>query len=877
MGGRARAIAAGLFIVVGLGCSKAPPGPGESSSGGAGSTSGTSTSGTTGSSGTTGTPPQAYPRTPDGANPVAVENQKPGDGDWYIQQESDQHEIEGYTSDESVEAGQTLDVMVSVSQESDYAYAVYRLGYYGGQGARKVLTGSGLHAKPAPACPRDPTTSLVECDWPVGFSIPITADFVGGVYFIKLHRADGHERYVPFVVRDHRAAEVLFKISVATDAAYNRWGGESLYFDGSHTMPNGRAYMTSFDRPYDDGAGAYSVLWWERHMVRYLEQAGYDVTYGTSVDVARFSGFYDGIGAIVAAGHDEYWTATERDATDAALASGKTSLVNLSANPAYWRIRLEPDAKGRPYRRVVCYKNEQSKDPALAQGAASTSRFRDGPDARPENGLYGSMYEDWALMGYPLTISDVSHPFFAGTGFKAGDIVPDLVGYEYDRMFDNGATPAGTTAIITSPLVNAEGWPSTSQVVTRTTPQGRIVFSSGTIYWPLALSDESGRQDTRIWNFTWNVLEAALAHRHTPRPPPGFAMVTRSQGPVVPKWAHTIAAFAGQAGVHQVKDGPVSQASFQAPVGLAVGADGAVYVADSSANVIRMIKGGQVSTIAGTGVGGLADGPGAQAMFNVPTGLALGADGAIYVADSQNHVVRRIANDAPHTVTTYAGTRTSFGGYADGPGAGAKFFFPMGLAFDATTHVLYVADEENNLIRAIAPDAAHTVSTFAGTYNGYADGPALSAAFNFPTGVTVGPDGTVYVLDTGNARIRRIARSANPVVETITGTGEKGFADGWGSTAKLQGEDGILWMPSGVLWTDSASNRVRQLFDGSPGALATPAQTSVTTFAGDGRVGTGLSTADTSSVVTPAGIAVGPHGELYVSDTGNAVIRVLTP
>jgi sugar lactone lactonase YvrE len=664
---------------------------------------------------------------------------------------------------------------------------------------------------------------------------------------------------------------------VATDEAYNRWGGESLYHDGSHTMPNGRAYMTSFNRPYDDGAGAYSVLWWERHVVRYLEQGGYDVTYGTSIDVSRFGDFYEGIGAIVAAGHDEYWTAQERIAADAALASGKTSLINLSANPAYWRIRLEPDAHGRPFRRVVCYKNEQTKDPALAQGAPSTSRFRDDPNPHPENGLYGSMYEDWALMGYPLTLSDVSHPLFAGTGFRQGDSVPGLVGYEYDRMFDNGATPPGTTALITSPLVNAEGWPSSSQVVTRTTPQGRMVFSSGTISWALALSDEPDRQDTRVWNFTWNVLESALAHRRAARPLPGFPVIIRGEGPVIPRWAHTVAAVAGLPGVHKLKDGPVSQASFQAPVGLAVGADSAVYVADSTANVIRMVKGGQVTTIAGTGVGGLQDGPGAQAMFNVPTGLAMGADGAIYVADSQNHVVRRIAADAAHTVTTYAGTRTSFGGYADGPGAGAKFFFPMGLAFDPTSHVLYVADEENNLVRAIAPDAAHTVSTYAGTYNGYADGPALSAAFNFPTGVAVGPDGTVYVLDTGNARIRRIARSSNPVVETVTGTGSKGFADGWGHQAKLQGEDGILWMPSGVLWTDSASNRVRQLFDGSPGTLVDATHVAVTTFAGDGRVGANLSTADKTNVVTPAGIAVGPSGELYVSDTGNGVIRVFTP
>jgi hypothetical protein len=110
-----------------------------------------------------GPPTDVFTRAP-AANPIVDENNSPGDGDWYIQQESPAHEIEGYASAISVESGKALDVMVSVSAESDYSYVVYRLGYYGGLGARKLLTGPTLHATPAPACPRDPATSLVECD-----------------------------------------------------------------------------------------------------------------------------------------------------------------------------------------------------------------------------------------------------------------------------------------------------------------------------------------------------------------------------------------------------------------------------------------------------------------------------------------------------------------------------------------------------------------------------------------------------------------------------------------------------------------------------------------------------------------------------------------
>lgn len=813
---------------------------------------------------------KVYDRTA-GDNPIVTENQKPGDGDWYIQKEANNREIEGYASDVSVEAGETLNVMVSTSVASDYTYAVYRLGWYGGQGARKVLTGPTLHGTPGDACPADAQTELVECHWPASFSISIPGDWVSGAYLVKLHRADGYERYVPFIVRDHRAAEVLFKAAVDTDEAYNRWGGESLYYDSSHRSPSGMGFKVSFDRPFDDGAGMYSMLWWEQHAIRWLERGGYDVTYGTNVDAARFDGFYKGIGAIVTAGHDEYWSQRERDVLDDVLASGDTSIVNLTANAGYWRIRYEADADGTPFRRMVCYKAKQSLDPDIDAG--STARFRDAPDAQPENAVFGDMYEDWLFTGFPLVIGDVSDPLFAGTGFKPGDTVPGLVGYEYDRSFDNGASPPGLVVLADSPVLNAEAFPSSSQVVKYTTAKGRLVFTSGSIYWALALSDDSSRIDTRIWKLTWNVMETALAHRRSPRPfPSDWPITVRTDGATVPRFASTIAAVAGSPGVHQVKDGPVSSASFEAPTGIAVAADGTIYVSDSSANVIRAIKNGQVTTFAGDGVDGSLDGPAAQARFRIPAGLAIGPDGALYVADSNNGAIRRIAMDSQHTVTTYAGDpNAGWGGFANGPGAQARFFMPVSLAFGQHGE-LYVADEENNLIRVIANDSQHTVSTFAGTWNGYADGPALQAAFNYPSGVALGPDGTLYILDAGNARIRCIKPSSSPVVETVAGSGTFGFADGPGNQAMIRGISGLLWMPSGLLFADTASNRIRQLLvDPQDGDVT------VTTFAGTGLTGSALSTPDQTPIVAPAGLAVGPDGKVYVTDTGNALIRVLTP
>ena len=849
-----------------LGCSggKAQP------IGSTGSSTGTTTGGTILDAGSDDPIPYTRASAP---NPIVAENQKPGDWDWYISQDSPNHEIEGYASDVSVEAGESLDVMVSTSVPSDFTYAVYRLGWYGGDGARKVQVGPTLHGQPGPACPRDATTNRVECDWPVSFTLSIPGEWLSGVYFIKLHRADGFERYVSFTVRDHRAADVLFKVSVNTDQAYNRWGGESLYFDSSGTSPSGMGFEISFDRPFDDGAGTYSILWWEQHALRFLEQYGYDVSYGTSLDAYRFDGFYKGIGAIVTAGHDEYWTQRERDVINGVLAGGQTSLVNLTANPAYWRVRYSPDGHGKPHRRMSCYKAEQQLDPFGAGDNTTTAMFRLTPNAQPENGVFGTMYEDWMLMGYPLIINDVSNPLFNGTGFHAGDQVPQVVGYEYDKVFDNGLTPPNTTVLASSPVLNAEAFPSTSQVVVRTTPQGRVVFSAGSIYWPLALSNQANWQDSRVQKLTWNVMEAALAHRHTPRPPPDIPFVTHDDPPPVQRLATSISAFAGKAGLLKRVDGPAQQAGFASPTGLAVDSRGTVYVADTTANVIRMISGGNVTTFAGDGVDGDQNGPANQARFRWPTGLAIVPDHALYVADSDNHEIRRIDLTAPgNPVTTYAGVDNRHGGYADGPGDQAYFNRPTSIAFGPQGQ-LYVADEENNLIRVIAHDAAHTVSTFAGTWNGYADGPALTAAFNFPTAVATGPDGTVYVLDTGNALLRRIKPSSNPTVDTIAGQLDMfGCVDGSGDQALLRGQMGLLWMPSGVLWADGSSNKIRQIVDGTSASTS-----NVTTFAGNGLEGTTISSPGLSNISVPAGLAVGPHGEVYVSDTANGVVRQLVP
>lgn len=803
-------------------------------------------------------------------NPIPAENARAGDPGWRAGRQANAGEVELYLSADSVEVGTTVKAFVSTDAPRTVTAEVYRMGEYGGAGARRVLTLGPFQVAPQASCPRDPLTSRVECAWGETFAFAPGPDWVSGIYLVRVSRPDGYRRFHPFVLRDDRRAEILYQPALLTYQAYNTWGGESLYSDASGTMPNGRAYQVSFNRPYRDDEGTGQLLRWELHVVRLLERYGYDVTYATNLDFLRRPNLLEGIAAFVNGGHDEYWPVEEREQVEAAVASGM-SFVHFGGNAAYWRSRVLSDASGNPLRTVACYKNEPWHDPV----PFSTIRFRDDPGARPENGLLGAMYDGWQLISFPLVVADSSHWLFQGTNLQAKDQLDGLVGYEFDRLFDNGLTPSGLSTIFDSPAVTAEGVPGAAQATVRSLPAGNVVFSAGTIYWALGLGDDAEFADWRVARITLNALERALARRRPARPPPPLA--PRVPPPAVPvaQWAASVNPFAGIPGPAGNDDGPGATARFDGPTGLATTPDGKVVVADTGGNRIRLVDNDPartVSTVAGTGVLGGVDGPGRAAMFRRPTGVAVGSDGSIYVADSDNHVIRRIADDPPTwTVTTYAGAMR-VQGFADGPGPSARFRRPTALAIDPAGN-LYVADQAGNRIRKVAA-GTRDVTTIAGTGSGgYADDPqGLVAKFNNPSGVAVS-GGTLFVFDSGNQVLRRISPGGTNPVTRVAGrlSGAMGFADGSGDQARFRAQLGLAVSASGEVWiADTGNFRVRKAI---PGADASA--TWVYTVAGSGRTGTRTGAADQSDLVAPAGLAFLADGSAVVSDSYNNVIRLI--
>ncbi|MGY3604085.1 MULTISPECIES: DUF4082 domain-containing protein [unclassified Bradyrhizobium] len=469
-------------------------------------------------------------------NPIVLENQKQGnpESEWGIDGAGDSN-IEGFATDISVNHGSTVSFKINTNS-THYRIDIYRLGYYGGMGARKVATidHTGLQNQPAPL--RDNTTGLVDAgNWSVSASWNVPADAVSGVYIAKLTRLDGTagENQIPFIVRDDSShSDIVFQTSDETWQAYNGWGGANFYGGNGPATGQGagRAYAVSYNRPIDTrgGIGTFAgpqdyLFGAEYAGIYWLEQNGYDVSYMAGVDVDRFGSLLLNHKAYVDAGHDEYWSGQQRTNVEAARDAG-VNLAFWSGNEMYWRTRwgnsISSDATA--YRTLISYK-ETWANASIDPTNQWTGTFRDprfSPPAigggSPENSVTGQLFEvddvgtNLGAITIPYAASQLR--FWRNTSVaslqpgQTATLVKNYLGYEWDVAADNGFDPAGlvrlssTTLPVSSYLLdygNTVGNAvATHSLTLYRALSGALVFGAGSVYWPWALSDNHDKEVT---------------------------------------------------------------------------------------------------------------------------------------------------------------------------------------------------------------------------------------------------------------------------------------------------------------------------------------------------------------------------------------------
>ena len=425
-------------------------------------------------------------------SPIRRENLRPGTTAWNVPAASGRA-IEGYASVVSLRAGRVLRLHISTTPSARYQVRVYRLGWYGGKGGRLLAC--------VPSCrktrmgvtrsiPAPDRHGRVDADWPVTDAVRTGRRWVSGYYVAVARLRSRKGTSIPFIVRSIRRTRVLVQAAVTTWQAYNNWGGKSLYAFNSIGPP---AVKVSFNRPYTPPP---QLLSWEYPLVRFLERAGYDVSYTTDIDTDRSPGALLRHNLVISAGHDEYWTKRMRDAFEAARNSG-VNLLFAGADVAAWQIRLEDRA-----RTIVEYRSTALDPwPRLAE---RSGRFRELRPPRPECLLLGNQYQGGlgAMSDFRVVAAALSDPWFAGSGFTGGSVVRGIVGYEW-----GGIVPGCLTAPL-KVLFHGGDSSHPADAVRYTAPSGARVFSTGTLSWSWGLDSFGGHSaDPRLQQFMRNAMD----------------------------------------------------------------------------------------------------------------------------------------------------------------------------------------------------------------------------------------------------------------------------------------------------------------------------------------------------------------------------------
>ena len=467
-------------------------------------------------------------------NPIVTENQNTGTTDWLLENVqtdtcriTEPYEetffcrskpIEGYTSHTSIKAGEILEVFVSTDPPSPFTVDIYRMGYYGGKGGRKMVSLGSFEGNAQPT-PEDGEKNLRECQWEKSFDLEIPQDWVSGVYLGKMTAEEsGLQSYIVFIVKDDRQTDFIFQCSDLTWQSYNRWPEWRSSYDWYYESGGHNPWHTdagaevSFDRPYTfymnwlpvglnpltNGSGEF--LLWEFPLAFWMESLGYDVTYISNLDthtdpdgLLRAKGF-------LSVGHDEYWTQQMFDNVTAARDKG-LNLLFLGGNSLSGEIYLKPSSEGDANR--IFGRVERFPDPEKLMGSAS----------------YGVGLASWRCEA-------PEHWIFESTGMNKGDTIPDLVGWEY-HGYPIGDIP-GIQVLATGSMYEVDE-DNNYAATYYETPHGNFVFNAATCWWNMLLSTPPGfpvplnprglftdrpldfsENDSRVQRITQNMLDRII-------------------------------------------------------------------------------------------------------------------------------------------------------------------------------------------------------------------------------------------------------------------------------------------------------------------------------------------------------------------------------
>jgi hypothetical protein len=430
---------------------------------------------------------------------VRRENARTGSAAWRIKAADVARgtQLAGYADHVSIRPGEPLRLFVTTTARS-FTVRAYRLGWYGGTGARLVSTSPVLQG----TVQREPSIDArrtVTTRWRPSATLDTTG-WPEGTYLLRLTDNRRLASFIPVTVRsDVVRGRLVVLNAVTTYQAYNAWGGYSLY-GGPGSRFDTRAQAVSFDRPYDHN-GARIVTNYEQALIEQAERMDLPLAYLTDIDLEQDAHALDGARGVVSLGHDEYWSTTMRRRLTAARDHG-ANVAFLGANASYWRIRLQRGALG-PDRVVVGYKSA-ALDPVKGS-ASTTARWRDAPRAEPENSLVGMLYECFPAQG-ALVVHDPGSFLFRGTGAGRGTTYAGLVGTEIDRAYPVSGTPRNLQVLAHSPVACGPSRRTYSDMTYYSTPSGAGVFATGSMLWDKAVA---GR------NTTYGIDDRSVAFART--------------------------------------------------------------------------------------------------------------------------------------------------------------------------------------------------------------------------------------------------------------------------------------------------------------------------------------------------------------------------